>query len=594
MVEQQQHALEAALEYARRGWLTGPVWAMVDGRCACGDPNCASKSAGKHPLAGFHAAASDEASIRRQFKRPRVGGVYLRTGSGSGITVLDIDPRHGGDETLARLEAELGPLPPTLTAQTGGGGRHFLFRYTPGLKSKADLEAGLDIRNDGGCIIAAPSPHLSGGVYQWVDLDAPIAEMPAAWVAHLLRRQAVPHQQGRAAGAAAATSRAGHGAIPEGCISEGGRNDTLFRLACRWRGREGASRDQLQDRLRQTNRERCSPPLDDAEVDGIASRVAQRYPAGVAGDAAALERLRALRSLVVAMTWTHRTGATDREALICLCNFAEGLGRDVLGLSWRKLGEIANLGDKSAKRVFAALRAAGWLQLAKMGSGPKASEYRLSAPVGLPEKGPTRPDREEEGSSGSLLRQADHDTFRWGAGCGKNARPLLAVLDEIPRSLAELARRSGIKPDTVGYLLKGKLTAAGLVKSLPGEGNRQLWVRGDAGLDDAAKTLRRPSGRPVWGARLELVARHAMEREVWRRERLLYAAIRTQAAATPSERRALLYLVRRHAGYADTEAAAAAHAAQLLARHRAEQRMLAEETPRYSGYPAGRLTAAAA
>jgi hypothetical protein len=40
--------------------------------------------------------------------------------------VLDIDPRHGGEESLAQLVSDVGErLPNTLEAITGGGGRHF-------------------------------------------------------------------------------------------------------------------------------------------------------------------------------------------------------------------------------------------------------------------------------------------------------------------------------------------------------------------------------------------------------------------------------------------------------------------------------------
>ena len=45
--------------------------------------------------------------------------------TGSGLLVIDIDPRNGGNELLIKLEAELGPLPSTHTVRTGGGGEHF-------------------------------------------------------------------------------------------------------------------------------------------------------------------------------------------------------------------------------------------------------------------------------------------------------------------------------------------------------------------------------------------------------------------------------------------------------------------------------------
>ena len=45
--------------------------------------------------------------------------------------MLDIDPRNGGAKSLKRLKEELGPLPDTITAITGGGGRHLIFKHPP-------------------------------------------------------------------------------------------------------------------------------------------------------------------------------------------------------------------------------------------------------------------------------------------------------------------------------------------------------------------------------------------------------------------------------------------------------------------------------
>jgi Bifunctional DNA primase/polymerase, N-terminal len=48
---------------------------------------------------------------------------------GSGFVALDVDPRHGGDETLTELERRHGPLPHTVRQVTGGGGQHILFFF---------------------------------------------------------------------------------------------------------------------------------------------------------------------------------------------------------------------------------------------------------------------------------------------------------------------------------------------------------------------------------------------------------------------------------------------------------------------------------
>src|SRR5262249_50855991 len=91
-------------------------------------------------------------------------------------TVLDVDPAHGGRESLARLEAQYGPLPITPKVHTGGGGVHYHFAHVPGLRNSAGkIAPGLDIRGEGGYVVAPPSTHGSGGAYR-DDPDAPLFE----------------------------------------------------------------------------------------------------------------------------------------------------------------------------------------------------------------------------------------------------------------------------------------------------------------------------------------------------------------------------------------------------------------------------------
>jgi hypothetical protein len=104
----------------------------------------------------------------------------VRTGAASGLVVVDVDPAHGGDAALERLIAQHGSLPQTLTVLTGSGGRHFYFSH-PGRtvrNSAGTMGAGLDIRGDGGYVVAPPSRHITGGVYQWADSGC-LAALPS-------------------------------------------------------------------------------------------------------------------------------------------------------------------------------------------------------------------------------------------------------------------------------------------------------------------------------------------------------------------------------------------------------------------------------
>src|SRR2546428_7220372 len=72
---------------------------------------------------GFLDATVDPEVIDAWWSVEPEAGIGLRTGRASGTIVIDVDPRHGGDVSLAKLEEEHGPLPETVEAITGGGGR---------------------------------------------------------------------------------------------------------------------------------------------------------------------------------------------------------------------------------------------------------------------------------------------------------------------------------------------------------------------------------------------------------------------------------------------------------------------------------------
>ena len=93
--------------------------------------------------------------------------VGIVTGAISGIIVLDVDGTQGETE-LARL----GDVPPTPTVRTGNG-RHLYFRHPGGTVSNfAGKRPGLDLRGDGGCVVAPPSVHRNGATYRWeISLD---------------------------------------------------------------------------------------------------------------------------------------------------------------------------------------------------------------------------------------------------------------------------------------------------------------------------------------------------------------------------------------------------------------------------------------
>ena len=94
--------------------------------------------------------------------RYNIGLRMGRQPGGFRLLAIDVD---GPRELLAPLEAQLGHLPPTLTARTGSGGTHLIFRVDPRneFNNKVRVDGReFDVRCDGGQIVAAPSLHLSG------------------------------------------------------------------------------------------------------------------------------------------------------------------------------------------------------------------------------------------------------------------------------------------------------------------------------------------------------------------------------------------------------------------------------------------------
>lgn len=104
---------------------------------------------------------------------PRFSQIGIVTGKISGITVVDVDVKSGGLESLKELR-----LPPTWTVKTGGGGWHYYYKYDERVQQTQAIYKGIDIRNDGGQVVAPSSLHESGKRYEWTYKDGDLTEIP--------------------------------------------------------------------------------------------------------------------------------------------------------------------------------------------------------------------------------------------------------------------------------------------------------------------------------------------------------------------------------------------------------------------------------
>jgi hypothetical protein len=184
-----------ALRYASLGMAVMPLHSVDQfGACSCRIAQC--KPVGKHPRTrhGVSDASTDEAIIRSWWSRWPDANIGVATGSKSGIIVLDVDPRNGGDRTLDERVMQHGALPETVHVRTGGGGSHYYFRRAAHASTYHD-PAGIDVLGDGGYVVAPPSATASP--YEFHDCSSPFDDGvypndAPAWVTALVERVSAP------------------------------------------------------------------------------------------------------------------------------------------------------------------------------------------------------------------------------------------------------------------------------------------------------------------------------------------------------------------------------------------------------------------
>lgn len=251
-----QTTSEWALYYRSLGWSVIPL-----------------KPGEKRPLVAweeFERHAASEQQIRAWLKRWPDANIGVVTGAVSGLVVLDVDPAHGGVDSLSELEQRNARLPHTVAAETGGGGRHFYFRHPGGVvRNRVSFAPGLDLRGDGGYVVAPPSIHPSGRPYAWQPSTGPDLTVPALLPSWLSGTRAADDEP------------LGHPlqywrALVRDGIGEGARNNTIASLAGHllWHAVDPAI---VLDLLLCWNARRCRPPLSDDEVTAVVQSITRTH-----------------------------------------------------------------------------------------------------------------------------------------------------------------------------------------------------------------------------------------------------------------------------------------------------------------------------
>jgi hypothetical protein len=285
----------AALWYAKRGIPVLPLQWPINGGCSCGKQEC--HSPGKHPRTprGFKDATTDEAQVVEWWNSCPSANIGVPTGAVSGILVVDVDPRNGGDDSLKATILKHGRFPETAEQMTGGGGRHLFFRYAGGSVPKT-LAEGIDLKGDGGYVVVAPSLHPSGNRYQWDGVAGSEAILnPAdlpAWLRQFLSDSKQP----------LATT----GTVPRGLpkiIPDGTKHHTIISLIGTLRKRN-MPREAAFAACRALN---FASPVSDADIWTQVDSCYQLYPAaaGVAGSLVT-RRMSDIEAKPVSWLWPGR------------------------------------------------------------------------------------------------------------------------------------------------------------------------------------------------------------------------------------------------------------------------------------------------
>jgi len=371
--------LNSALSYAEHGFHVFPV-----------------RPHRKEPLIKDwpNRATTDEAIIRKWWSRHPDANIGIATGP-SGIIAIDVDVKKGaiGMESWRDILQKHGQaLGETLTTETPTGGLHVIYRSNglPVRNSAGKLAPGIDVRANGGYIIAPPSIHPNGGAYSWAmgcALDnIELLPFPASLVK--LLTEPTPRK-----------SQSVGDVIPQGQ-----RNQTLASLGGTMR-RGGLSESAILAALKDTNKERCRPPLPDAEVAAVAHSISRYEPKDTAAPVGQL----------------HQTDLGNARRLVALhgenLRYCYAWNKWLIwdGVRWHldETGEIERLAKSTVQAIYAeAAKAADdeRKHLARWGIRSE-SRVRIQAMVGLARSEPGIPIRVDDFDSDPWLFNCENGTL---------------------------------------------------------------------------------------------------------------------------------------------------------------------------------------
>jgi hypothetical protein len=244
-----------ALDLCRRGWRIFPLHTPNGKECSCNKPGC--ESIGKHPriMEWQKNASNDIEKVSTWWDMYPAANIGLATGE---IIVVDVDDKELAIEYIQKLEDCK-----TVSVETGKGYHYYFKAPDFHLGNRAKFLPGIDLRGEGGYVVAPPSIHYSGHTYCWKNNpdEYSLQGLPPFILSALSER--IQKE---------ATTAEGEK------IMQGGRDNALASLGGTLR-KTGCGYETVYAALYARNQEACIPPLDEPDVERIAKSVC-RYATG--------------------------------------------------------------------------------------------------------------------------------------------------------------------------------------------------------------------------------------------------------------------------------------------------------------------------
>lgn len=222
----------------------------------------------------YQTQRSTEEEIRAWWAKWPEANVGIVTGAVSGLVVIDLDSMEAKDKLKELLPYyDLTTVP---RSRTGKGWQLFFKHPGVPIPNRAGVIPGLDVRGDGGYVVAPPSIHPNGKAYKWeVPINGELPKLPGEF--YKLISSSASNGNGYREKFNTAQALAG--------VPEGQRDDSIFRLACKLRGAD-VPEDMAQTLILEAGRN-CEPPFSEGIALEKVERAYRKYEPGQNGNGAA-------------------------------------------------------------------------------------------------------------------------------------------------------------------------------------------------------------------------------------------------------------------------------------------------------------------